>query len=79
MKFTNLGIFQSLKLSIIREKYFEFLQKLKFTPNILGYNGLNASLLNLRRIMPQNDVLKLKLLQLLVNCYELNATESMVF
>jgi len=41
LKFNNTGIFQSLKLRILMEKILLISLKLNFTPNTLGYYGLN--------------------------------------
>ena len=43
MKFNILGIFQSLKVRILKEKILPIPLKLNFTPNTLGSYGLNLS------------------------------------
>jgi len=44
LKFNNLGIFPSLKLRILMGKIPPIPLKLNFTPNDLGYYGLNTEL-----------------------------------
>ena len=41
LKFNNLGIFQSLKLRNLMGKFLQISLKLNFTPNALGWYGLN--------------------------------------
>jgi len=41
LKFSNLGIFQSLKLRILMEKIFLISLKLNFAPNTLGCHGFS--------------------------------------
>jgi len=41
LEFHNLGIFQSLKLRILIEKFLRISLELNFTPNALGYSALS--------------------------------------